>query len=233
MPRLADFYIRRIMRNDLSSYSTRDLLQLAAVENDRDLVYKAFWTVFRRWENGDDLSVLVDFIESKDANDRLRAAYFLFEVSPPSDMLKIAVLKLADDVMPECRRAFVGYLLDSGWYDETAAQGLVKGIQDFDVRVRLKVIDWAIKATDEQFDDFSRRLSADTANLSAHTWKGRFKKRAIRALHIASEVRCGASVDKLRATIQEEDSFTFDHLDAFVSHHRRRREQRHVPRDQP
>ncbi|WP_162843872.1 hypothetical protein [Allorhizobium taibaishanense] len=221
-----------MMQNDLSSYSTKDLLQLAASKTDRDLGYKALWTVFKRWENGIDLSVLIDFIATEDVNDRLRVTYFLYEVSPRSEMVKNAVLKLADDVMPQCRRAFVGYLIDSGWYDEAAAQGLVKGIEDFDIRVRLKVIDWAIEATDEQFHDFSHRVSADAAGLSADTWKGRLKKRAIRALHIASEVRCGISVEQLRATIPEEDSLTFDHLGVFETYHCRQRERRQTRRDQ-
>lgn len=219
------------MQNDVSRYCTKDLLQLATDKNDPDLAYQAQWTLFKRWEDGIDVSFLIDFIDTEDVNDRLRGAYFLFEVSPRSDSVKDAVLKLADDVLAECRRAFVGYLINSGWYDETAAQGLVRCIQDFDLRVRLNVIDWAIATTDQRFEDFSRLVLADARDFSSNTWEGRLKKRGIRALDIAGQVRCGVSVEKIKQAIPEEDGFTFDQLGVFESYYKRQRE-RQKPLDQ-
>lgn len=224
------------MHNELSEYSTQDLLDLTT-NKDGDVAYRASWTLFNRWESGVDVSFLIDFIDTEVVSDRLRGTYYLFEAAPRVDSVKNAVLKLADDVLAQCRRAFVGYLLDSGWYDDAAAVGLVNCIQDFDIRVRLKVIDWAIATTEARFEDFSRRVMADSTLVSnsarvssTDKWRTLIKRRGVRALGIARRVRGGESVAQIRATIVEEDGFTFDHLAAFESHYKRQREHRQTLR---
>lgn len=208
------------MHTDISRYATADLLQLSRRDDCDDLAYQALWTVFKRWEDGIDLPLLIDLIDTEVVSDRLRATYYLFEVSPRFDSVKDAVLKLADDVLAECRRAFVGYLINSGWYDDTAATGLVHCIDDFDLRVRLKAIDWAILATDERFEDVSRRVAADIDVPCRNRWAERLKKRRVAALTIARRVRGGESVADISATMPGEDSFTFEHLRAFEGHYR-------------
>jgi hypothetical protein len=214
------------MHTDISGYTTADLLQLSRAKDRNDLAYRALWAVFKRWDDGIDLSLLIDLIDSEVVSDRLRTAYYLYEVSPRFDSVKDAVLKLADDVLAGCRRAFVGYLIDSGWYDDTAAEGLVHCINDFDLRVRLKAIDWAIFTTDERFEDLSRRVAADFDVPCRNRWPERFKKRGVAALTIARRVRDGESVADISATTPGEDGFTFEHLSVFERHYRRERARR-------
>ncbi len=210
------------MHNDISKYTTRDLLQLTG-SDDGDLANRATCTLLKKWESGIDVSYLIDLIETEVVTDKLKAAYFLYEVAPRVDTVKDAVLGWGDDVLAECRRAFVGYIHSSGWYDENAARGLVNGIQDFDLRDRLKVIEWAIATTDERFEDFSRLLMSDATNEALQ--RG-LKKRGIRALRIAHEIRRGVSVERIREAVPEEDGYTFDHLGAFEPHYRRQRKRR-------
>lgn len=220
------------MHTDISEYSTEDLLRLSRSEADQDLAYQALWTVFKRWDSGIDTSLLIDFIDTEVIGEKLRGTYFLFEVSPRVDAVKDAVLELADDTLAECRRAFVGYLINSGWYDDAAAKGLVNCIQDFDIRVRQETIDWAILTTDERFEDFSRRVISGASegvklpSGRANPWTERIMKRGIRALTISRRLRDGESVAQIRKTTPDEDGFTFDHLDVFESHYERQRKRR-------
>lgn len=214
------------MKNDFSRYTSRELLQLTTNENDRELAYDALQALFKRWERGIDVSHLIEFIETDDVQKRLRGTYFLFEVSPRIDSVKDNVLKLADDPLAECRRAFVGYLLESGWYDDIAAVGLVNGIEDFDIRVRLRVIEWAITTSDERFADFSARVTAAATTDAAPRRRlvVLLKQRGHRALEIATRLRGGESVAEVRAGTQDEDGFTFDHLGVLEKHYPRRRQ---------
>ena len=217
------------MRTDISQRDTADLLQLSRSEDDEDLAHQALWTVLKRWEAGIDVSLLIDLISSAAVSERLRASDYLYEVSPRVDSVKDVVIKLADDVLAECRAAFVAYLINSGWYGDTAAEGLVRCIHDFDLRVRLKAIDWAILTTDERFEDFASRMMVDFNTPSRNPWTQRIKKRGLRALAIARCLRDGESVAQTRAAVPEDDSLTFDHLSVFESHYERQRKRRYPP----
>ncbi|MBK5570678.1 hypothetical protein [Ensifer sp. SSB1] len=221
------------MHTDISRYSTADLLQLSRAEDCDDLAFRALCAVFKRWDGGIDLSLLIDLIDSEVVSDRLRASYYLYEVSPRFDSVKDAVLKLADDVLAGCRRAFVGYLVNSGWYDDTAAEGLVNCLHDSDLDVRLKAIKWAILTTDERFEDVSRRVVADFDMPCNNPWTQRYKKRGLAALTIARRVRSGESVAEVRTTTPGEDSFSFEYLEAFEGHSQRRRTRRLNRRSPP
>lgn len=210
----ADLYIRHSMQK-ISDYSTKDLLQLTIGGENKDIRYDASQALFKRWRSGVDLALLIDFIVTEVVSDRRLGAYFLFEVSPSTESVRNAVLNLADDFLPECRRAFVGYLINTRFYDETAAKGLVKCIKDFDIQVRLRAIDWAIATNEELFEDFSRRVMAESRIPSSNRWRERLKQRDIRALAIARRVRSGESVAQIREVIRDEDGFTFDHLSVF------------------
>lgn len=214
------------MHSDLLQYSTKDLLELTNERAERDLAFEALQAVFKRWRDGIDVPLLIDFLESEVASDRLRGAYFLTEVSPRTVGMRDAVMKLANDDLALCRRAFVAYQISSDWYDDAVAEGLVSAIRDFDLRVRIQAIDWAIAATEERFEDFSRRVIADVSEHPSDTWPGRLRKSATRALEIAGRIRSGESVASIRTAVVEEDGFTFEHLDVFEWRYNRLAERR-------
>jgi hypothetical protein len=165
-------------------------------------------------------------LESEKTTDRLRGAYFLGESDPRGDAIKAPATKLADDPLPKCRRAFVGYMTNSGLYGETIAIGLAECMLDFALEVRLAAINWAVYTADDRFEHFAQLVEAGEGATSFKTWLTPQMKRALRALGIARRLRHGESVEEVRKTTLEEDSYTFDHFQVFESRLKRYAERR-------
>ncbi len=218
------------MKIDLSDYSTEDLLRMSrkSTTDGEDWSYEAQQCLFKRWRNGIDLEYLVGLLESNTIRDRLLGAFFLGESDPRGDAMKEPALKLASDPLSNCRRAFVGYMTNSGLYSEKFAAALAECILDFAIEVRTATINWALYTTDDRFDNFARLVEAGTGTTDSATWREPQLKRGLRALGIARRLRNDESVDDIRKSTPEEDSYTFDHFECFKSRTKRYIEKRKV-----
>jgi hypothetical protein len=205
------------MKNDFSTHSTADLLRLANKEASRETREEALWCLFHRWQDGIDLEFLVTFLESNTTGVRLRGAYYLGEAIPGDERIVAPATKLASDPLPDCRRTFVGYILDSGHYDQAIANGLANGLFDFSHNVRVATINWAVYTTDDRFDHFSSLVESGSGATEYETWRGPELIRALRGLGIARRLRKGESVEEIRKSTQGEDSYTFDYFQVFES----------------
>jgi len=221
------------MKTDFSTYPTEDLLRMG---REGDSIYEAQQCLFKRWRQGVDLQFLVDLLESEITRERSLGAYFLGEADPHG--LTDTVIKLAGDPLPECRRAFVGYMVQSNCYDEAIALGLAECLQDLELYVRVAVIRWAVFTSDERFDDFSRLVESGaggrefrfTRPAANDFWRESERKRALRPLSIARRLRAEETVEDIRKDTPEEDNFVFDALQfskhTFERHVQRRKDQR-------
>lgn len=182
--------------------------------------------LFDRWRDGRHLDLLAKFLESDLTHERHSGAYYLGEAVPRGETIREPVIRLADDALPYCRKAFVTYMLNTGLYDEAIAAGLTRCIMDSDFYVRLETINWAVYTTDARFDDFSLLLESGAARPESKTWGDAFMTRATRALTIARRLRADESVDEIRQCMPEEDSMTFDYFQSFERRLKRYSERR-------
>lgn len=221
------------MTQALSEKTTAVLMDNAKNgDTDHDLSHRATWELFRRWRQGIDLEFLVDLMRSKKSGDRLRAAYYLGEIGGAVEGLKTPATEFASDPLPDCRRAFVGYMSNSGFYDEPIARGLVNCLLDLDLYVRTATIKWAVRTTAERLDDFSRLVLSGTGRfelkfrntLSNDFWKKAVQDRGRRGLDIIRRLRAGQGVQRIRTEVPEEDSFVLDNLLFWEAHRERQRE---------
>lgn len=216
------------MRSELSEHSTESLLLMLSDEVDRgrDFAYEVEQSLFKRWRDGIDIEPLIDLIQSASSRDRMRGAYYVGEADPRSSRFAEAAMGLSDDNLAYCRMMFVGYVTNTGLYDESIGIALAKCMVDRDLMVRNITINWAVYTTDDRFADFSRRVEAGTGVPNAKPWREFELKRGSRALTIARRLRCGEAVAQIRKDTLEEDSFTFDHLQVFEGRLRRYAERR-------
>jgi hypothetical protein len=56
-------------------------------------------------------------------------------------------------------------MASSGYYDKTIAGALAKCLLDVDLYVRVATIKWAIQASDENFEEFSRLVESGAGGL--------------------------------------------------------------------
>lgn len=202
----------------MENNTTENLLKKVIRNPERRIEYEGL--LLERWRQGVDLRFLVDFLQSEKSHDRLLGAYYLGELGVAVEGLKVAALQLASDALSDCRRAFVGYMTTSGYYDEPIANALAKCLMDLDLYVRIAAIKWAAHASEEIFVDFARLVEAGAGGLnpkfpnpiSNSFWSDSSLKRATRGLNIIRFLRSGDEIQKIRTEFSEEDSFVFDSI---------------------
>lgn len=209
------------MVNNVSEYATADLMDHVVRDGvDRESIYATEQILLRRWRAGSDLSFLVELIQSERSRDRLRGGYYLGELGEAVDGLRVPVIALADDPLSGCRRTFVGYIMNSGEYDDVIGAGLAKCLRDLDVFVRAATIKWAVHVSDGIFEAFSRLIWSEVGArrpafrnpISNDFWNDANLKRALRGLEIARQIRLDEKIDDIRKDFPEEDSFVLDSL---------------------
>ena len=216
--------------NSVFEQPTRRLMS-AIQEKDAgsEYVYEATQEILKRWRQGIDLDALLDILFSENSATRLRGAYYLTELGREVEGLNVAAIQLSDDALSGCRKAFVEYVVSSGYYDENAAEALSKCLSDLDLYVRAAVIKWAISISNERFEDFSRLVEAGTGRpgrsfrnpLSNDFWIESRRRRENRALNIIRRIRGGEEIKQIREDISEEDSFTYDSFEFSKTHRER------------
>ncbi|CAH1693025.1 hypothetical protein CHELA1G11_21231 [Hyphomicrobiales bacterium] len=177
------------MSNNLSEISTNELMKVADYKSNpnKDSAYNATEILFKRWRCGVDTEFLVGLLESEKTYERLRGAYYLGELGGAVEGLLSSAVKLADDPLSSCRRAFVGYMITSQAYDEAIARGLAKCLLDFHLPVRLAVIKWAVGTAGKRLEKFSQLVEVRAGAvepsfrnpLSDEFWSESSRKRAI------------------------------------------------------
>lgn len=211
------------MKNDLSEFSAAELLsriQSDAEEDDRHFTYTAGRHLIDRWRLGVDLGPLVNLLQSEKSGDRLLGAYYLCELAEPVEGLKSPVLRLADDSISYCRRAFVEFMANARYYDESIGIALAGCLLDLDLYVRVSVLRWGIGTSAEQLELFSGLVEAGAGGreprfpnpLSNDYWNESELRRGIRGLNIIRRIRAGEEVPQIRGELPEEDNFVFDSL---------------------
>ncbi|RWF70028.1 MAG: hypothetical protein EOS26_24050 [Mesorhizobium sp.] len=185
----------------------------ASVLDDRGVL-------LNKWKKGIDLRSLVDLLHSESSSDRLQGAYYLGELGVAVEDLMIPATQLAKDPVATCRRAFVAYMMTSGFYNKSIANSLAECLQDLDLYVRVTTIKWAVEAPEDVFEDFSLLVKSGVGGLrprfpnplSNEFWIDASLKRAVRGLNIAIWLRSGEKSDDIRKRVPEEDSFVLDEL---------------------
>ncbi|MGF6226739.1 hypothetical protein QFZ27_000694 [Inquilinus ginsengisoli] len=163
---------------------------------------------------------LINLLRSEKSGDRLLGAYYLCELAEPVEGLRIPVLRLAEDSISHCRRAFVEFMGSARYYDETIGIALAACLLDLDLYVRVSVLRWGIWTSTEQFEHFSRLVEAGAGGrestfsnpLSHDYWKESELRRGIRGLNIVRRIRAGQEVPQIRDEFPEEDNFVFDSI---------------------
>jgi hypothetical protein len=212
------------MRHDPSQLSTVELLnriQSDNEEDDRDFAYTAGRRLIDRWRLGVDLEPLIDLLHSEKSSDRLLGAYYLCELAEPVEGLKTPVLRLSEDSISHCRRAFVEFMASAGYYDQPIGIALAECLLDLDLYVRVSVLRWGIRAPAGQFEHFSRLVEAGTSRrvpkffnpLNTEYWKESELRRGLRGLNIVRHIRAGKEIPQIRGEFPEEDNFVFDSID--------------------
>ncbi|WP_157961698.1 hypothetical protein [Acuticoccus kandeliae] len=107
---------------------------------------------------------MVALIASEKSGDRLFGAYCLRELGREVESLTPIVVQLADDIIPDCRRSFVEYVGSAGIYDEPVANGLATCMLDLNLYVRVSVIRWGARTSEERFKDFLRSVQVRSTN---------------------------------------------------------------------
>lgn len=212
------------MKNDPSEFSAAELvsrIQSAGEEDDRDFRYRAGRYLIGRWRQRLDLETLIGLLQSEKSSDRLLGAYYLCELAEPVEGLKGPVLRLSDDSISYCRRAFVEFMASAGYYDETIGIALAKCLRDLDLYVRVSVLKWGTRISAERFEHFSRLVEAGAGRrpfrffnpLCDDYWNESELRRGIRGLNIIRRIRAGEEVPQIRGEFPEEDNFVFDSID--------------------
>ncbi|MGO1079655.1 hypothetical protein [Inquilinus sp. CA228] len=130
------------------------------------------------------------------------------------------MLRLADDSISHCRRAFVEFMASAGYYDEPIGIALAGCLLDLELYVRVSVLRWGIGASAEQFELFSTLVEAGAGRrvprfpnpLSSEYWNESQLRRGIRGLNIVRRIRAGEGVPQIRGEFPEEDNFVFDSI---------------------
>jgi hypothetical protein len=212
------------MKTDPSEFSTAELvsrIQSAGEEDDSDFTGKAVWHLIGRWRLGIDLEPLIDLLHSEKSGDRALGAYCLCELDEPVEGLRIPVLRLADDDISHCRRAFVEFMASARYYDEPIGIALAGRLLDLDLYVRVSVLKWGTRISAERFEHFSRLVEAGAGRrpfrffnpLCDDYWNESELRRGIRGLNIIRRIRAGEEVPQIRGEFPEEDNFVFDSID--------------------
>lgn len=218
---------------DISDYPTEILLEMARYEGGRtDIAVESEKILLKRWRVGYNLDFLIELMQSKKSGDRLRGAYYLGELGEAIKELEVPATQFADDPLSDCRRAFVGYMASSGYYDEAIASGLARCLVDLDLYVRVATIQWAVHTTDDRFQEFSRLVESGVDGLeprfsnplSNNFWKVAIRNRATRGLNIVCRIRAGHKIKEIREQFIEEDSFVLDNI-LFSQTRRERRDE--------
>lgn len=163
------------------------------------------FTIYQRWRDGTDLDPLIDLLKSQANGDQIDAAFYLMEAVPRHRTVAKLAADFADHRLSYCRKAFAGYITNTGLYDDVIAAGLAKCLKDANPFVRSETINWAVYAHDDHFDDFSQWVKAmsDPEGLGS------------RGLGIARRIRKYERVAAIRQSMPEEDGFVFDYLQIF------------------
>lgn len=201
------------------SRDTSDILsEIRNKNSEGDSVYEATQIILKRWRQGIDLETLEALLDSERSSDRIFASYCIAELGQAVDNLEKAILLLSEDAIPDCRKAFVEYIINSGSYDDAISSALCKCLLDLHLGVRVSVMKWAVNTRQEIFSDFSRLVESGAGcqkpkfrNSSSNDfWNKANSRRAIRGLNIARRIRSGEKVLNIRREFPEEDSFVFD-----------------------
>jgi hypothetical protein len=210
------------MKADFETFSIKGLLQIVRNTSDdnRDLRFDAEIHLLQRWRDGIDLDPLIEMLESSVAKERLDGAYYLIEAVPRCENLIDAATALSIDPLPYCRKAFVGYVTNTGLYGKAIATGLAECLGDSIPIVRAETINWAVYTTDNHFANFSEMINA------ASDSRGHLSVLGTRALLLARRLREGQRVGDLEDGIAEEDAFIFSYLKIFETRLRRYAERR-------
>lgn len=225
------------MATAISRVPTAELIARgAAPDCDADARYEADWELIRRWRAGLDLPHLIALMRSDSTSGRSRAAFLVEEVATAHEALCEAVVRLADDPLADCRRAFVKFVSETRLYNATVAAGLAECLRDTDLTVRLFSILWAIDASAASLDHIRRLIEADVDRCEPPRTgtQGEWREgrrlvdflRASRALDIAWRVRSGECIRDIGSTVTEEDSFVLVGLERFL---RLRQDRRRIP----
>lgn len=208
------------MEDDITAKSTREILGLVLARSlSGNSRYAADREIIGRWESGDDLKYLVGLLQSETTGSRLLGAYYLEEIRPIEE-LKEAAMRLAEDPLPDCRRAFVSFTANSGGYDREISESMAKCLHDLDLYVRASTIGWATGISDERFEDFAqlvqtgggRRETTFRNPLSNDFWNASSLARGVRGINIIRRLRDGEDVEQIRQGTPEEDSLVFDRI---------------------
>lgn len=224
------------MERDVSNEPTAILMQKVKHEmqevnngnDDAELNYRLGEELIERWRRGSDLEFLVDLLRSEKSSERLLGAYYLGEVGGV-DGLKVSAMELVDDPLSNCRRAFIDYVISSGCYDDTIADGMAKCLLDLNLYVRVTAMRWAILTSAEIFEQFSRLVESGAGGLepkfrnplSNDFLNESSLRRATRGLDIIRSLRAAGKIQEVRKDFPEEDSFVFDNFLFWETHRER------------
>jgi hypothetical protein len=206
------------MKKDLSDQSSAILLAQIRSSEDQAARYNARECLFKRWRQGIDLGFLIDLLQSEKTSDRLAGAYYVGELGETVEGLNGYVLALADDPLHDCRRAFVIYVCIARLYNRMIAHGLAKCLLDFNLSVRIAVIDWAVTTSEQNLESFFRYVESGAAvekfrlrdPLVNEFWQEALQRRAIRGLDIIRSLRADKNIDDIMEATSNEDSLIFD-----------------------
>lgn len=203
---------------DMNSYDARSLLDLISVTKDSHVEYQAAEALLKLWRRGADLESLVELLQSEISRKRLEGAYYLDELGGAVEGLEDVVLKLADDPLSRCRRAFVSYVVNARMYDQRVAEALSRCLTDSDLDVRTRVIEWAIRTSEDRLEDFSKLVESGVNRFnrslssarSNEFWAESYLKRGTRGLNIIRRLRNGDNIQDIMRDTPTEDSLVFD-----------------------
>jgi hypothetical protein len=207
------------MIKEFSGRRTSELLAISAASgtdsNDR---FAAEQELIKRWNKGEDLEGFIDLLASESSRDRCRAAYYLTELMQRVEGLDAAVVHLADDVIADCRHAFVDYAQYLDDHDHSVSMALAQLLLDMNVYVRLSVIKWAVRTSAERCELFIRLVEGGAGRpklrfrnpRSREFWDDAIVRRALRGVDIIRRLRAGEKVQQIRNAVTEEDSSVFD-----------------------
>jgi hypothetical protein len=195
------------MKGDLSARSARDLMQILAFASNlhEDARQEIELTIYQRWRDGIDLEPLIDLLKSETKHDQLNAAFYLIDVVPRHETILDLATGFAGRRLSYCRKAFVGYITNTGRYNDAIAVGLANCLRDTNTFVRAETINWAVYTTDDRFDDFSLRIKVGPDP----------KGHCFRALEVARMLREGERIAAVRRGMSDKDSLVFDYLQIF------------------
>lgn len=219
------------MAKKYSDHPTGVLLDLYDDDDlGREDRYLIVWELIGRFERGIDVPFLGEILNSPMSSHRLFGSDLVIEMSPiPNEIARI-VEDFADNPLQWCRYAFIRLMGSQADYNDHMLKGLSRCLNDMDLFIRVKTIQWAVRTRPEVHQHFCNvveswedpRLTKSFPRAETRDfWRASAQARAARGLEIVRRVRDGEPVDAIRRTIYGEDSFVFDWL---ASYSRRERE---------